>query len=256
MKCSKCLREIPDGSEFCSYCGSKQEEKLFCRKCGRELPPDSDFCQFCGTDISQTDNSPHFSAKDQKSNGKSKKKITTAIIIAVVILALVAGVIICLKSGLITINGTTNNEKEDKSFDEMSVEEKMAASQYISLSEYKENENYKALGNQNLHFSGYVVQDNYWDTSQGITIAESQEWPYDYVDLTEYAASKEGDEFIMEKMRKWEDEYNSIKKTTTVYVKLDQEGQVLKRPLVGDYVDVFFVGNNSISPLAYCIVVR
>lgn len=46
---SNCLHENPDGSKYCSYCGSKLKERSICKNCGKELLPDSKFCPECGT---------------------------------------------------------------------------------------------------------------------------------------------------------------------------------------------------------------
>lgn len=51
MKCDHCNKEIPDGSEYCSYCGSKQEERTYCHKCGNLILTDSEFCQYCGAPL-------------------------------------------------------------------------------------------------------------------------------------------------------------------------------------------------------------
>ena len=47
MKCSKCGKEIPEESKFCSYCGAKAWLR-HCLKCGAALSPDSVFCGYCG----------------------------------------------------------------------------------------------------------------------------------------------------------------------------------------------------------------
>ena len=123
MKCSKCFREIPDGSEFCSYCGSAQEEKLFCRKCGRELFSDSDFCQFCGASVANANSNPHY--RDDESFGndktdKTKKTLNKSKIIAIIL----AAVCVLLLAGNIyqyVSNGNRIKElsKEVNSFDQV-----------------------------------------------------------------------------------------------------------------------------------------
>ena len=44
-----CRHENPDGSKYCSYCGTKLKERSICKNCGKELLPDSKFCPDCGT---------------------------------------------------------------------------------------------------------------------------------------------------------------------------------------------------------------
>lgn len=57
--CNDCKKELPDDSEFCQFCGSKNitlcnpkpNNRVYkrCIDCGKELPEDSDFCQYCGS---------------------------------------------------------------------------------------------------------------------------------------------------------------------------------------------------------------
>lgn len=45
-KCTKCGKEIKEGSKFCRNCGNRVELK--CTKCGQEIHEDSKFCKNCG----------------------------------------------------------------------------------------------------------------------------------------------------------------------------------------------------------------
>lgn len=51
MNCQKCGKEIDQGSNFCKYCGAKQEQMLVCPNCQAELTPDSAFCSKCGMEL-------------------------------------------------------------------------------------------------------------------------------------------------------------------------------------------------------------
>lgn len=51
MKCSYCNNEIPDGQNFCQYCGKRISKKKFCRKCGYPLDVNVKFCRSCGTPV-------------------------------------------------------------------------------------------------------------------------------------------------------------------------------------------------------------
>lgn len=59
MKCinTKCKKEIPDDSVFCSFCGTEQPKRKECSKCkSKNIPADAFFCPKCGEriEISQT----------------------------------------------------------------------------------------------------------------------------------------------------------------------------------------------------------
>jgi hypothetical protein len=63
MKCQNpnCQQEIPDGSKFCSFCGTKQSAGISCpnpqcRATG--LRPDAVFCPYCGTKLAATVSEP------------------------------------------------------------------------------------------------------------------------------------------------------------------------------------------------------
>lgn len=269
MNCCNCNKEIPDGSEFCNFCGSKQEEKLFCNNCGRELPIDSEFCQYCRTPVNKPDHIKEFSKKSPIiQNKRSNNKLIPVLIIAAVVIVLSIVAVIFFtggenKSSSSSEEASSKTEEETKteSFESMDIEGKMSASQYISLSDFKDNENYLALTGQNLHFSGYVIEDE-WDQHTGITIAESQEWPFDFSNEIEYYERNYNGSVTdlihepPEIQDRIEAEFDALPKTTTVYVKLDEGGQAVKRPLKGDFVDVYFMGDGRIRALAYSIVVR
>lgn len=56
MKCSSCGKEIPDGSKFCTYCGTKCEAKITCPECNALVDSNLRFCPFCGAKISDGEN--------------------------------------------------------------------------------------------------------------------------------------------------------------------------------------------------------
>lgn len=65
MFCSNCGKEIPDGSEFCPYCGTNLNEEIkkektevveevkenICNNCNKEIPEESEFCPYCGYNL-------------------------------------------------------------------------------------------------------------------------------------------------------------------------------------------------------------
>ena len=61
MRCpnSACGRENPEGSAFCSFCGTKLEVKYLCPSCGMEVPEGARFCMHCGSSL---DGGDHASA--------------------------------------------------------------------------------------------------------------------------------------------------------------------------------------------------
>ncbi len=48
MYCTMCLKEIPDESHFCCYCGKEIHTKQICPHCDTKLPIDASFCCSCG----------------------------------------------------------------------------------------------------------------------------------------------------------------------------------------------------------------
>ena len=48
MKCSNCGVELPEGSKFCSECGTEQDLSFFCMKCGTKIEYGEKFCPNCG----------------------------------------------------------------------------------------------------------------------------------------------------------------------------------------------------------------
>ena len=64
LVCSECGREIPEGMDFCPFCGRYSDTALRfddqgryiddrCHSCGAELEPDARFCIVCGAPVTQ-----------------------------------------------------------------------------------------------------------------------------------------------------------------------------------------------------------
>lgn len=47
-QCSFCHEAIPEDSDFCPFCGKRQEEKVTCPYCGMKNRAGSHFCSRCG----------------------------------------------------------------------------------------------------------------------------------------------------------------------------------------------------------------
>ena len=60
MKCpnSACGRDNPEGSAFCSFCGTKLEVKHLCPSCGMEIPEGARFCMHCGSSLDGAEPAP------------------------------------------------------------------------------------------------------------------------------------------------------------------------------------------------------
>lgn len=48
MKCGNCGADLPEGSKFCSECGSEQDLSFYCMKCGTKVQYGEKFCPNCG----------------------------------------------------------------------------------------------------------------------------------------------------------------------------------------------------------------
>lgn len=250
MFCPNCNHNIPDGSEFCSYCGSKQETDLYCSFCGKELPPDSQFCQHCGCTVISTVKSDYSTTDHPLQKKKTKKH--TAIILSV------AGIIIAIAVMLIVIFFTKPSEQEmpvetkrtAKTFDEMTIDEKISESQYIGIEEFKKDP--AIYQGMNRHISGYVIEGSPNNRVIGMTVAESLDKPYDFEDVLDYFPFTTS----IDESRAHAAEFDSWPKTATVYVELLSDGMCKEVPIEGDYVDVFFVGDGRLKVSAYCVTVH
>lgn len=60
--CSKCSKQLEDGSKFCEHCGTPVQETIFCSNCGKQASTGFAFCENCGTplagDVKPADKQP------------------------------------------------------------------------------------------------------------------------------------------------------------------------------------------------------
>lgn len=54
MRCFKCRMELPEGSNFCQYCGADLTKGYYCPVCGAEVDPKMSFCHKCGVKVQNT----------------------------------------------------------------------------------------------------------------------------------------------------------------------------------------------------------
>lgn len=261
MRCNNCNREIPDGSEFCSYCGSKQEETFFCYKCGHKLPPDSEFCQYCGTEQSSRTIQKKESSQPVAKKKKSYKPLII-LAIAVIIIAVAAVIVFVvikpfnkrtMDDSMVKDGKTTTEEpatsKDENPFDSMSLEDKVAQSHDVSLSSFRLD--FANLTKQNVHLSGYVIgQDN-----DIITIAETIQWPYETTDMSEYFGTT--GQLSFDEWNQQKSDWENIPKTPAVICELKDNGVVKGTPKEGDIVDVYcIVTQGTVKAFPYYITVR
>lgn len=256
MLCSNCDKEIPDGSEFCSYCGAKQEELLFCYKCGHEIPADSDFCQFCGT---TQPNRPQNDKNNLKEKKKVKKGLIAGIVIAAILIIAAVIVFVVIKpfDGTKTDNSVLQKEESvttEDPFESMSLEEKVAQSKDVSISGFRSD--FESLTKQNVHLSGYVVNTDDWATQNTIDIADSLQWPYETTDMGDYYGKDTGG-LSFDEWQQMDDAWQTVTKTPAVTCKLKDNGVAEGIPKEGDIVDVYcIVTQGTIKAFPYYITVR
>lgn len=132
--CGNCGNPVPDGDEYCSFCGSKagmeepvfaqehatqteQQESLishnrFCQNCGFPMEPGDDYCTECGARYG-TSTSP---AKEPVSPEKPRKRRSVYIVIFVILVILIgAGTIL----GVVLFKqnpGTSSHDLSSQSF--------------------------------------------------------------------------------------------------------------------------------------------
>ena len=52
--CKKCHHQLNDAQNFCSHCGTFNDDVVFCIKCGALVDKDKTFCHKCGTPLEST----------------------------------------------------------------------------------------------------------------------------------------------------------------------------------------------------------
>lgn len=176
IKCPDCGQDISEKAEKCIHCGNilvkeKKEEKL-CSECGKEVPVEATVCSFCGCP---------FENKNTISDKQSKSMFKILIPIALIIIAIVIGVIIystSINSGKIEEEVLSTQEMEQVD----SIREKIADLEnqktYIQKDLDEIKTQYDGLNdNQKKLIDNYGVLENIIDTpteveKSAITVCE------------------------------------------------------------------------------------
>lgn len=87
IKCPECGNEVSDKAAVCPNCGVEiapaEVKAIICPECGSEINPAQNICKNCGYDP----------IKIAKGKSRKKKKIITIVLCAMVLIAIIAGVV-------------------------------------------------------------------------------------------------------------------------------------------------------------------
>lgn len=241
-------------------------DTFFCYKCGHKLPADSDFCQFCGTDQSSRPRKAEVPQITEK-KGSSKKPLTILLILAAILIIAAVVVFVVIKpfgsKKQAAENETTQQKETDNAkhatesaeekpadkFSSMSLEEKIASSQPMSISDYKKN--FVKIKGDNIHLAGYVIENAGGSGTQSFYIAEEQKWPYDFTPKDEYFGTtgfQTFDEWMKER-----EEWDKVQKTPGLFCALKKDGITDRQPWSGEYIDVYFIAEDNERASVYYI---
>lgn len=236
MICFNCKREIPDGSLFCNFCGSKVEEQLKCPACGKVIPEDSAFCPFCGMVINN--NYGQLSNIDNNNEVETKNKKNSKILIiclAILFIAAICGW---------TAYENSNIKEMEKYIKRSSYED------YTSFSTYKSQELFKVYEDKTF-FILKSKADRLANDAANDIYTKSEQLYYS----KDYANAYAGFVYLKGKILKHDnvltDEYPEL----ATYIELSKIGEKVQKSQVLSQDDIDYLFNHGEYKHAYSMIV-
>lgn len=132
MKCPYCQHELPEHSQFCSYCGEEIKVQKKCPQCYHSQNIDAVFCSYCGYHFQQTKEDKELT-RSKKNQNKNKNKKMMMIIISIIICLCIGltGYFLLFKEEKAENKSISNEKQTELKLDENKFEIEVEQQDYI-----------------------------------------------------------------------------------------------------------------------------
>lgn len=133
MKCPYCQHDLPDQSQFCSYCGKEIKAHKICPQCLYQEEEHAVFCSHCGYHFQQDENDQQKLSRSQKNKQKNKniKIKIIVILVAAIICAGIAGYFLLFKEEKKANKSVSNEQQVELKLNENKFEIEVQEQAYI-----------------------------------------------------------------------------------------------------------------------------